>query len=151
MLFGGSLRLNLGFFYLALLLLFGVTYACDNWFIKLYFLGINAATIVAYFVDKGRAIRDERRIPEATLHALCLLGGAPGAELGRTFARHKTLKFSFRVVIFIGMSEILMAVALMEGHSVPIKTAPVEQTAASTQRTHHVHHHAAHHEQPSGT
>lgn len=111
---------------------------------KIYFFAINIATVVMYFVDKGRAIRDERRIPEAVLHGMCLLGGAPGAEIGRRFARHKTLKLSFRLVILLGMMILMPVCGLMSGHSAPAKSA-----VAAQPQTNHVHHHktATHHEQ----
>lgn len=139
---------SLGFLYIALLMLFGVGVSDVPAIVKIYFFAINLATIVAYFVDKGRAIRDERRIPEAVLHGMCLLGGAPGAELGRRFARHKTLKLSFRMVIILGMMEIVLICVFTNGHSVPASPAVAAQNrnAATASPVHH-HKTAVHHEQ----
>ncbi len=54
----------------------------------------------AYGLDKRRAVRDGRRIPERVLQASALLGGWPGAFLAQQVFRHKTLKASFRLVFW---------------------------------------------------
>lgn len=59
------------------------------------------AALVVYGIDKRRAMRNEPRISERTLHVLGILGGWPGAHFGRRLFRHKTLKLSFRVVFGI--------------------------------------------------
>lgn len=136
----------LPFFYIALLIAFFVFASSISWVFKLYFFAINAATLVAYFIDKGRAQCDERRIPEITLHAMCLLGGVTGAELGRTFARHKTRKLSFRLVILLGMFEMLTIAMLMTGHVVqaPANGKPATAQVAGSHPAHP--HRSAHHE-----
>ena len=48
-----------------------------------------------YALDKRAAIRNERRVPEKTLHMVSLLGGWPGAWLGQRVFRHKTSKPAF--------------------------------------------------------
>lgn len=59
----------------------------------------------AHALDKHRARHGGRRIPEATLHLLELLGGWPGALVAMSFFRHKTRKTSYRVVFWlIGMA-----------------------------------------------
>lgn len=45
--------------------------------------------------DKRRAQRGKRRIPEATLFLVAVLGGSPGVMLGMKAFRHKTLHTSF--------------------------------------------------------
>lgn len=58
----------------------------------------SVVAFAAYGLDKRRARRGGRRIPEATLHGLEAVGGWPGALLGGRVFRHKTVKGGFRVV-----------------------------------------------------
>lgn len=59
------------------------------------YLGINLATFLAFGWDKHRAIRDQRRISEAALLRLALLGGSLGAKIAQRHFRHKTYKQPF--------------------------------------------------------
>jgi uncharacterized membrane protein YsdA (DUF1294 family) len=59
---------------------------------------LSLITFTAYGVDKHRAQSGGRRISEATLHWLALLGGWPGAWAGQRVFRHKTQKLSFRLI-----------------------------------------------------
>lgn len=45
--------------------------------------------------DKLSAMREKRRIPEATLFLLAVIGGAPGGLLGMISFRHKIRKWYF--------------------------------------------------------
>lgn len=56
---------------------------------------LSLAAFVACAWDKARATRGERRVPEATLLGLALLGGTLGLALGMLLVRHKTRKPSF--------------------------------------------------------
>lgn len=56
---------------------------------------VNAWTIVRFWQDKARAVAGVRRIPEADLLGLALIGGSPGAFAARAFFRHKTRKEPF--------------------------------------------------------
>jgi len=60
-----------------------------------YLLAINVLVSVAYAFDKRRARAKERRLPEAWLHLLELLGGWPGAFLAQRCLRHKCSKAAF--------------------------------------------------------
>jgi uncharacterized membrane protein YsdA (DUF1294 family) len=60
---------------------------------------VSLITFVAYAVDKRRAVRQRRRIPERTLHLLELLGGWPGALLAQRIVRHKRQKVSYVLVL----------------------------------------------------
>lgn len=59
----------------------------------------------AHVIDKRAAINGRRRIPEARLHLLELLGGWPGALLAMTLVRHKTRKVSYLagLAVIVGM------------------------------------------------
>ncbi|MHC5012183.1 MAG: DUF1294 domain-containing protein [Planctomycetota bacterium] len=60
---------------------------------------VSIATYAAYAIDKRRATTGRRRIPEARLHLLELLGGWPGALLARRYVRHKTRKRRYTLVL----------------------------------------------------
>ena len=49
---------------------------------------INGWTVVRFWQDKRRAGQGARRIPEADLLGLALIGGTPGAYLARRVLRH---------------------------------------------------------------
>ena len=69
-------------------------------------------TFAAYGIDKRQAKRDGRRISEARLHWLALLGGWPGAFAGQQFLRHKTRKIGFQLIFWaIVASHVAMIVA----------------------------------------
>jgi uncharacterized membrane protein YsdA (DUF1294 family) len=61
-----------------------------------HILGMSLLAYAAFALDKRRAKAGEWRIPEATLLALALLGGSPGAKLAQARLRHKTRKEPFR-------------------------------------------------------
>ena len=67
-------------------------------------------TFVAYGIDKRQAKQGGRRISEARLQGLALLGGWPGAWAGQQFFRHKTQKLVFRLVYW---SIVLLHLALI--------------------------------------
>lgn len=59
------------------------------------FAFVNAWTVLRFWQDKSRAVARQRRIPEANLLGLALIGGSPGALLARQMFRHKTRKEPF--------------------------------------------------------
>lgn len=62
----------------------------------LYWIALlNAWTVLRFWQDKRRAIAGERRIPEADLLGLAMVGGTPGAFAARYVFRHKTRKAPF--------------------------------------------------------
>ena len=56
---------------------------------------INCWTVLRFWQDKRRACAGGRRIPEADLLWLALIGGSPGAFAARSLFRHKTRKEPF--------------------------------------------------------
>ena len=63
--------------------------------IAYYLIAINLATFAAFGIDKMLAEARRRRISEATLLKLTLIGGTPGAYAARLLFRHKTRKQPF--------------------------------------------------------
>ena len=66
-----------------------------------YLLGISIITFLAYGMDKRRAKINARRIPEASLHLMELIGGWPAAWLAQQTFRHKTSKRSYRIIFWL--------------------------------------------------
>lgn len=58
--------------------------------LALCLLGVNLLSFLVYGLDKLLALRKRRRIPEASLLTLALLGGSPGAMTAMTVFHHKT-------------------------------------------------------------
>ncbi len=74
---------------------------------------MSVVTFAVYAWDKRRARRGGRRVPEQTLHMLAMLGGWPGAHVGRVVLRHKTRKRRFTVVLWLITLTHLAAIALL--------------------------------------
>lgn len=64
-----------------------------------YIIVVNLVAFHLYRIDKGRAEREEFRIPEAVLLGMAFLGGAFGAYCAMHEYRHKTQHTAF----FIGV------------------------------------------------
>lgn len=77
--------------------------------IVIYLILINLITFLAMYIDKRKAKKGKRRIPEKTLFVLVGLGGGIGGILGMYLFRHKTKKTRF----VIGFSAILIFEALV--------------------------------------
>ena len=71
--------------------------------IAIYLINVLVLSIVSFVIyglDKERAIKGDRRVPEGTLQLLAFLGGWPGAFLGQRQFRHKTKKTTFLIVFW---------------------------------------------------
>ncbi len=68
--------------------------------VGVWLLLAGVAGFIAMGADKGRAVRQEWRIPEATLFIMALAGGAIGMAIGSEVFRHKTSKLSFLAVLY---------------------------------------------------
>ena len=80
------------------------------------FVVVNIWTILRFWQDKQRARAGERRIPEADLLGLALIGGSPGALLARHLFRHKTRKEPFS-------TQLMVIVALQAGAGIALALA----------------------------
>ena len=69
----------------------------------IYLAAVNAVTFFMYGIDKWKAKRTRRRISEATLLGLAVIGGSIGAWLGIRVWHHKTLhkKFKYGVPLIL--------------------------------------------------
>lgn len=61
----------------------------------LFVVLVNLVAMLRFWQDKRRAGAGDRRIPEADLLGLALIGGSAGALLARHLFRHKTRKQPF--------------------------------------------------------
>ena len=59
-------------------------------------IGINVLTFLVYGIDKWNAKQGNRRISEATLLILAVIGGSIGALLGMQVWHHKTMHKKFK-------------------------------------------------------
>jgi uncharacterized membrane protein YsdA (DUF1294 family) len=64
------------------------------WYVWVY-AAVSALCFVVYAADKYAAVNGRWRVSEATLLALGLIGGWPGAILAQQVLRHKTMKIGF--------------------------------------------------------
>jgi uncharacterized membrane protein YsdA (DUF1294 family) len=62
---------------------------------------MSAVAFALYSIDNRRARRGQWRISEGTLHLIELLGGWPGAWIAQRVLRHKSSKFSYRIVFWL--------------------------------------------------
>jgi uncharacterized membrane protein YsdA (DUF1294 family) len=64
------------------------------------YVAMSLVALSLYAIDKRRARRGAWRISEATLHAVELFGGWPGAWIAQRLFRHKLQKGSYTVVFW---------------------------------------------------
>jgi uncharacterized membrane protein YsdA (DUF1294 family) len=62
--------------------------------------GMSILAFALYAADKRRASRAQWRISEATLHAVELLGGWPGALIAQHLLRHKRQKGRYMLIFW---------------------------------------------------
>lgn len=84
--------------------------------IVIYFSWLVVASAIALGVmgsDKRRATLGARRVPEARLHLLALLGGWPGTLLAMRLFKHKRRKAAFVRVFWLMVVAHLVVLALL--------------------------------------
>ena len=67
------------------------------------YLILNLLVFLIYGIDKRKAIKGKRRIPESTLLFLGLLGGGIGGIVGMLVWHHKTRKIYFWMVNILAL------------------------------------------------
>ena len=74
----------------------------------IYFLSLNVLTFFTYGIDKWKAKKSKRRIREAALLGLAVLGGSIGAWLGMKVwhhkAMHKKFKYGIPAIIIVQLA-----------------------------------------------
>lgn len=97
------------------LLIYGVTawYRPLPIWVPLLYVGMSAVCFLAYANDKAAAVKGGWRIPEASLLALGVVGGWPGAILAQQWLRHKTIKTSFQRVFWTSVVVNVVGFALL--------------------------------------
>ncbi len=79
-----------------------------------WIVGVNLWTMLRFRQDKRRAAAGLRRVPEAQLLRLALLGGTPGAFAARRLFRHKTRKQPFSTqLLLIAAVQLAVAIGLL--------------------------------------
>jgi uncharacterized membrane protein YsdA (DUF1294 family)/cold shock CspA family protein len=109
--------------FLLLYLCVAIVWRVPDWVAALY-VGASVLCLIVYVVDKSAAVAGRRRVSEATLLFLGLVGGWPGAIVAQQVFRHKSIKGEFRsafwgsvmfnVLGFIALSSPLPLLALLQ-------------------------------------
>ena len=97
--------------------LVGTIFSSRAMFIIVFIIMINIIAILLMKKDKEYAEKGERRIREATLLLVALMGGSFGMYFAMFKYKHKTLhrKFSIGVPVIIMLQFAYMAYAVMRG------------------------------------
>lgn len=100
LLFGGlGLAVSVGLAFLIGAILFPQ----GSWLFP-WLISVNIVTFLLFGYDKMISSTDSLRVPEAVLLVPVYLGGFVGGPMGSTFFRHKTLKTTFKVVMWVGVA-----------------------------------------------
>lgn len=85
-------------------------------FLYTFLFLISVLAFGLYAIDKRNAVYGNRRIPEAVLLGLAIIGGAYGAGMGMLLFRHKTRHMAFLITVplfFIIWLAVLIFLCLM--------------------------------------
>ncbi len=70
-----------------------------NKYFLIYLVLINLIGFIAFGIDKRKAKKHKRRVPEKRLIFIAIIGGSIGALLGMNVFHHKTLHKKFTIGI----------------------------------------------------
>lgn len=115
-----------------LVLVFTTSSVRLHWTSDVYLGSTVLFSVIAFLavgLDKSKAGRGKRRIPELSLHMFELLGGWPGSLLGQRTFHHKTRKLTYQAV-FWGI--VFMHLALIAWTIYMWKTLPPIATQQPT-------------------
>lgn len=70
-------------------------HAVPFWIIVGYYVIINVVLFAAMALDKSRAIKNRRRIPEKTMFLMAIFGGGIGGLIAMYTKHHKTRHIDF--------------------------------------------------------
>lgn len=75
----------------------------------LYLIAVNALGFILMLLDKQFAKNKSRRIPEATLMGVAVIGGSIGSLIGMYTVRHKTKhpKFTIGIPVILAIQLVL--------------------------------------------
>ena len=75
----------------------------------IYLVLINALGFFLMIADKSRARKNRRRVPEATLMFVAVIGGSVGSLAGMYLVRHKTrhLKFTVGIPVILALQTVV--------------------------------------------
>lgn len=83
-----------------------------------YFFSINVFTLFLFSIDKYYALKNRKRVSEASLHFLSLAGGIFGAILAMIGMRHKLQKERFLyiqlLILFFWLISVYLVIANLE-------------------------------------
>ena len=79
----------------------------------IYLVLINAVGFFLMIADKSRARKNRRRVPEATLMFVAVIGGSVGSLAGMYLVRHKTRHLKFTVGIPVILTLQIVAAILI--------------------------------------
>ena len=79
----------------------------------IYLVLINALGFFLMIADKSRARKNRRRVPEATLMFVAVIGGSVGSLAGMYLVRHKTRHLKFTVGIPVILTLQIVAAILI--------------------------------------
>ncbi|WP_406655761.1 DUF1294 domain-containing protein [Methanolobus sp. ZRKC2] len=80
----------------------------------MYLLLVNIVAFSLMGIDKRKAKKKERRIPEKTLFIWAIIGGSIGSIIGMYFFRHKTRHPTFKIGLpFILLLQVLIFIRFL--------------------------------------
>jgi len=83
--------------------------------LTLYIILINAAGFLIMLIDKQNAISRRRRVPEAVLQTIALVGGSIGSIAAMWLLRHKTRKALFQTGFYFSFVLNVIFLYLLSG------------------------------------